>query len=157
MGCLHDPANVQQTSSNRNGGRLLDRVYKNAVLNVHESKLVRDVVLGIGRAGALSISSASDVVVVGGTHCAMMSSRPISLRARCNSAWVAGRSPPHSHELIVACACVPVSIVPPMCATSASLSPSAMAKRGQSSSTRSATSVSHVSETGICMIPAHNQ
>jgi len=26
MRCLHDPANVQQTSSNRNAGRLLDRV-----------------------------------------------------------------------------------------------------------------------------------
>jgi len=26
MGCLHNPANVQQTSSNRNAGRLLDRV-----------------------------------------------------------------------------------------------------------------------------------
>jgi len=26
MGCLHDPANVQQTSSNRNAGRLLDHV-----------------------------------------------------------------------------------------------------------------------------------
>jgi len=26
MGCLHDPANVQQTSSKRNAGRLLDRV-----------------------------------------------------------------------------------------------------------------------------------
>jgi len=26
MGCLHDPASVQQTSSNRNAGRLLDRV-----------------------------------------------------------------------------------------------------------------------------------
>jgi len=24
MGCLHDPANVQQTSSNRNAGSLLD-------------------------------------------------------------------------------------------------------------------------------------
>jgi len=26
MGCLHDPANVQQTSSKCNAGRLLDRV-----------------------------------------------------------------------------------------------------------------------------------
>jgi len=63
--------------------------------HVHESKLVLEVVLGIGLTGALSVSVADGV-------CAMMSSLPISRKAFCSSACVAGRSPLHSHELMVA-------------------------------------------------------
>ena len=118
--------------------------------HVQESKLVLDVALGIGLTGALSVTAAD----VGGKHWATMSSRPMSRRARWSSSCVAGRSLSHSHELMVAWAWVPVSMVPPICATSASVRPSAVARRGQSSPTRSATSVNHDSETGICRIPA---